>query len=203
MNETLNCTHSGFTEKQSMQPNGARTHSIRHGMQPGTITCFYHPALLSPSIAAMQSSQRHTNSSAASQDSGQLFGCPTARSICSHDLVQTDSALLNSSQCWVLWNWWVYYESEGTNTTSTQPRLLFTLCCSLRIYSQQIWPQKSLLHLSMEEDWGERSFLDSSAPIFIWRLVMVFLSIQKRHRTNIITSMPVQKASLSFVFSLY
>lgn len=58
MNETLKWTHSGFTEEQSMQPNGERTHSIRHGMQPGTITWFYHPALLCPSIAVMQSSQR-------------------------------------------------------------------------------------------------------------------------------------------------
>lgn len=129
MNETLNCTHSDFTEKQSMQPNGERTWDAAQ----------HHYLVLPSSITVSQYYSNAEQPKASSPKTHQQFSCfpgfwsavwlpHCQKHLLTCDLVQTDSALLNSSQRWVLWNWWVYYESEGTNTTSTQLRLLFTLC---------------------------------------------------------------------------
>lgn len=104
-----------------MQPNGERTHSLRQEMQPGLITWFHHPALLCPSIAVMQSSQRHDHQKHTNKQFSCFSGFLSAlwlshcqKHLLTCDLVLTDSAPLNSSQCSVPCNCWVYYQSEGT-----------------------------------------------------------------------------------------
>lgn len=50
--------------------------------------------------------------------SGQLFGSPHARNASSYMILSRQYSSV--SWCWVLWNYWAYYESEGSSTTSTQ-----------------------------------------------------------------------------------